>query len=158
MCNGSSNVLYNNCHPNWPSAICAFANVCGLLNTAIWFLVFIPQIYRNFRHRTVQGLSPYWIIANFTASLNNAFFVFKFGCLPLFVKISGCYAPVIQGILLIQFVIFTQYSRQKVFVSVLCLAVWLTFTFLQIFLNVYDWMQWITVVLWGIGSYPQVRK
>lgn len=158
MSNGSSDdILYLDCRNNWPDVYCAFGNVCGLISTGIFFIVYLPQIYRNFRFRTVQGLSAYWIIANFTAALNNLFFVFKYGDLPLFTIIGGCYSPIVHGTLLCQIFIFTPYSRNKLILSFVCILVWIAIALLQTLLSIYDIMQWISVILWSVGGYPQVR-
>lgn len=157
MTNSSYNLLYSNCRESWPEEICLVGNVFGLINAVFFFIVFLPQIYRNFRHKTVQGLSLYWIIANFTAALMNLFFTFKWGALPLFTKITACYAPMIQGIMLFQFVIFTPKSLRKIIAITVCLTMWLAIVLLEVFLSTYDWMQWITVILWSYGTFPQVN-
>lgn len=157
MTNSSFNVLYSNCRESWPSEICAIGNVFGLIYTGLWFIVFLPQIYRNFRHKTVEGLSPYWIIVNFTAALMNLFFTFKWGALPLFIKVSACYSPVIQATMLFQIIIFTPKSLRKIIAIIVCVAMWLAIVLLEVFLSTYDWLQWISVILWSYGTFPQVN-
>lgn len=151
----SSNILYSNCRQAWDSSTCAFANVCGLTATAIFIVVYLPQMYRNFRHRSVRGLSPYWSLSNFTASINNLFFVFNVQ-LPLFNKIGACYSPLVHGTLLCQFFLFTPHTRNKIIVTCSFLTLWLTIILLQSFLDIYEYMQWLSVVLWSVSSYPQV--
>lgn len=154
--NSISRFLYSNCMSELPTEICAFGNISGLIDTIIWFFAFLPQIYQNFKRRSVEGLSVYWIIANFTACLINLFFVFEWGVLPIFVYIYSCYAPVIQGIILIQILLFTSWSRLKWLGIGLCFLLWCTIACLLIFLPSYNYMQWITVSIWCIGSYSQV--
>ena len=67
------------------------ANISGYVSTVAWFLVLLPQVIRNFRHKTVQGLSLGWAILNFTAAFNNAFFVFKLGKLPWYVYLFSAF-------------------------------------------------------------------
>lgn len=161
MCNSSSNnnddtILCSNCDLHWPSEVCEFANVCGLISTSVWFLVLLPQLYRNFRWRTVEGLSLGWALANFTAAMNNVFFVFKLGTLPIFTQINAVYMPILEGLIMVQFFIFTPYNRSKYLITAMCLLIWLIIILLQVFLSVYGWMQWISVVLWSVESFPQV--
>lgn len=155
--NHSNRWLYSNCMSEFSMDVCAFANICGLLDAIVWFFAFMPQIYTNFKKKSVEGLSTSWIVANFTASLINLFFVFDWGVLPLFVIIYSCYSPVIQGIILIQILIFTSWSVRKWCGIVLCLLLWVTISCLLIFLPIYDYMQWISVTVWCAGPYAQVH-
>ena len=75
--NTSNNILEKNCRGSWPHGLCIFANVCGLISAGIWFIVLFPQIWKNFRRKSVTGLSILWATANFTASFINLFFTFK---------------------------------------------------------------------------------
>ena len=57
MSNNSSagNILLKNCRGSWPDEVCGFANICGLCSTAIWFLVLLPQVWRCWRTKSIQG-------------------------------------------------------------------------------------------------------
>lgn len=81
-CSVAGSPIYQSCDCSIPLWLCAFANVSGYCSTVLWFLVLVPQVWRNFRHRSVEGISVGWAIANFTAALNNSFFVFKSGTMP----------------------------------------------------------------------------
>ncbi|KAI6193387.1 hypothetical protein M3Y96_01012500 [Aphelenchoides besseyi] len=75
------------------------ATTCSTRDSAIFFpsrlFVLVPQVWRNFRHRTVVGISCGWAIANFTAALNNTFFVIKSGNMPWYLY-GYIYMPVID--------------------------------------------------------------
>lgn len=156
MDNFSTNsILYHNCRESWPSEICAVGNVCGLIQVAFGFVVFLPQVYRNFRHKSVEGLSVCWLVAFFTADIINLFFIIHVP-LPLFSKISAIYSPIINIIILFQIIIFTPTNLFKIFSICVCCCLWLTIILVQIFLSTYEAMQWITVTLIGLCQYPQV--
>ncbi|XP_070560814.1 uncharacterized protein [Ptychodera flava] len=156
--NTSHNVLTQNCRLEWPEAVCIFANVCGLTSTAIWFVVLFPQIVKNWRRKSVVGLSILWATANFTASLINLFFVLRIGQLPLYVKISAVYMPVLELSLLVQFWIYgTQYnSKLKWAYLMACLLLWAVIIIVQLLTDVYMEFQWCAIVLWSVETFPQV--
>jgi hypothetical protein len=82
ICTDPSSAIYIRCDCQLPMFMCAFANICGYASTVVWFIVLLPQVLRCWRYRSVDGISPAWAILNFTAALNNAFFVFKMGNMP----------------------------------------------------------------------------
>lgn len=152
----NSNILTKNCREDWPREICEFANVCGLMSSAIWFLVLLPQVLRNFWHKSVEGLSLAWAIINFTAAFNNTFFVFFYGNLPLYAKISAIYMPILEALLLLQFFLFTQ-SKKKWILVVVCGLIWSGLIAAQSTKKVYRFMEWVSITLWSIETFPQVK-
>jgi hypothetical protein len=104
------------CSPVWVSnrnnsldgdeAVCVdVGTATSYVSMALWFMVLLPQVIRNQHRRSVQGLNPLWALANFTASLCNAFFVFT-RTMPIAIRISGVYMPIIEGLMLMQFYCF----------------------------------------------------
>ncbi|XP_068750211.1 uncharacterized protein [Montipora capricornis] len=153
-----TNVLYENCRTAAPNAVCAFANVCGCISNAIWFIVLAPQIWKNWKRRSVEGLSVLWASANFTASLVNCFYVFSRKRLPLYIKISAVYMPVLEFFILVQFLCYSQRSvRTKFVYGGGCFLIWIIVVTLELCIeNAAPNIQWIAIVLWSIESFLQV--
>ena len=151
------NVLYHNCRKSMPKAGCGFANVCGYISCTIWFVVLVPQIWKNWKLRSVEGLSILWATANFTASLVNFFFAFSIE-LPVYIKISAVYMPVLEFIILLQFCFFWKHSvLKKVFYGAVCFLIWAAVISMELFVtDARDKVQWLAIVLWSIESFPQV--
>ena len=151
------NALYDNCRDTWPRAVCGFANVCGYISCTIWFAVLVPQIWKNWKRRSVEGLSILWATANFTASLVNGFFAFSV-LLPLYIKISAVYMPVLEFFILVQFWFYSKHTVQmKLFYGVGCFLIWIAVISLELSVeNAAPNAQWIAIVLWSVESFPQV--
>lgn len=151
------NLLYDNCRKSWPKAVCAFANVCGDISCIIWFGVLVPQIWKNWKRRSVEGLSVLWATANFTASLVNCFFAFSIE-LPVYIRISAVYMPFLEFIILLQFCFFSKHSVQmKVGYGTVCFLIWVAVISLELSVtDVEEKVQWLAIVLWSIESFPQV--
>ncbi|XP_077867617.1 cystinosin-like [Saccoglossus kowalevskii] len=154
----SWDILHQNCHPEWPVSVCEFANICGLISTAIWFVVLFPQIVKNWKRKSVVGLSVLWATANFSASLINVFFVFRIGELPAYVKVSAIYMPTLQLLMLIQFWIYdtNQNQGRRWLYLLVCLAAWSLIIVLEVVVGIYQEMEWCAIVLWSIQTFPQV--
>ena len=153
-----SNILQKNCRPGWPLWTCNFGNICGLTSTTLWFLVLLPQVWKNFRRKSVVGLSVLWATANFSASLINLFFVFLYAKIPTYGQISSVYCPILEFTLLIQFWIYgTQSLKDKVLYATSCLVLWTAVILVELFAHVYGIVEWIAIVLWCIETFPQVR-
>ena len=151
--------LYEDCRKAWPKTVCAFANVCGDISTAIWFLVLVPQIWKNWKRHSVEGLSILWATANFTASVVNCFFAFSGEPLPLYVKISAIYMPVLEFFILVQFSLYSKHAvRMKFCYGAVCLLIWIAVISVERSVeNAAPNVQWIAIVLWSVESFPQVR-
>ncbi|CAJ0943629.1 unnamed protein product, partial [Mesorhabditis belari] len=155
-CSVDGNPIYQSCDCDIPRFFCALANISGYCSTVAWFLVLLPQVIRNFRHRTVQGISLGWAILNFTAAFNNAFFVFKFGGMPWYVYGSAVYMPILEILLLIQFYIFTPASRAKNIAAILLVPAWIGLAIIQSVFDVYKQLEWLSIVLWSAETFPQI--
>ena len=151
------NLLYENCRKAWPKAVCGFANVCGYFSSTIWFIVLVPQIWKNWKGRSVEGLSILWATANFTASLVNCFFAFSTP-LPVYIRISAVYMPILEFFILVQFWFYSKHSVQmKVSYGAGCFLIWIAVISLELSVkDAEENVQWIAIVLWSIESFPQV--
>ncbi len=151
-------ILTANCWPLWPLWECVGANIAGLCSTVLWFIVLLPQILKNFYRRSVSGLSFLWAVANFTASLVNLFYVYSIE-LPLYAKISAVYMPVLELIILSQFMILSQKPfTTRLLTLLVCLLGWGAIIELELNLpESKDKIQWIAIALWSIETFPQVR-
>ncbi|XP_074646926.1 uncharacterized protein LOC141902895 [Tubulanus polymorphus] len=154
--------LVENCRSDWPVGLCVCFNLCGLTSTAIWFLVILPQLYKNYRHKSVAGLSLAWATMDVTASLLNMCFVYGSGRdpLPLYIKIQAVYLPVLGLILLTQFYRYSNKEhykfKWKLVYTVSCLFVWIGILVLDSCLDVYRQFQWVAIILWSTELFPQI--
>ena len=155
----NTDVLYQNCRnfTDWPRPICVVGNIGGLVSAAIWFLVLLPQVIKNFRLRSVVGLSFLWAVANFTASLINFFFVFHHD-LPLYVKIEAVYMPCLEFTILVQFLLFSKaHARKRLLCLLVCLLVWSCVLTIELAVRkAPDYLFWAAIFLWSIETFPQV--
>ena len=151
------NLLYGNCRRTWPKAWCAFANICGDISCAIWFVVLVPQILKNWKRRSVEGLSILWATANFTASLANVFFAFSVA-LPVYIKILAVYMPILESSILLQFLLYSKHTMQmKLSYGACCFLIWIAVISLDLSVaDAAEKVQWLAIVLWSIESFPQV--
>jgi hypothetical protein len=150
-------VLEVNCVGSWSLGTCYLANVLGLVSTALWFTVLLPQVLKNFWRRSVDGLSFLWGLANFTASLVNIFFIFNLS-LPYYVRVEGVYQPLLEITILLQFLLFFKEPfHRKLLILALCLVLWGIIVELQLNIDgVYVHLEWVSICLWSIETYPQV--
>ncbi|KAI8349978.1 hypothetical protein B0O80DRAFT_428656 [Mortierella sp. GBAus27b] len=152
--------LKENCDPNLPEWLCILANVCGYTSNAIWFLVLLPQLVKNWRRRSTAGLSFIWATCNFSASLINLFFILDIN-VPLFTRISGWYMPILEVLMLFQFVLYSTASRRRKailamassVVYAIVIALQCTHAFGE---DTSSKMVWISIVLWSVETYFQV--
>lgn len=154
--------LHENCDSNLPEGLCVLANVCGYISNAIWFLVLLPQLLKNFRRRSTVGLSFVWATCNFTASLINLFFILQIQ-VPLFTRISGWYMPILEAGMLLQFLVYSEISlNRKALLTIGSLSVYSALIALEtvkVFGEGADTsskMVWISIVLWSVETYFQV--
>ena len=154
---GSDSILEKNCRNSWPVWTCIFGNLCGLTSTTLWFLVLLPQVWKNFRRKSVLGLSVLWATANFTASLINLFFVFLYAKIPTYGQISSVYCPILEFTLLIQFWVYGAQDRKaKLVYALVCFVLWTSVVLVELLGHIYDAVEWIAIVLWCIETFPQV--
>ncbi|XP_033744604.1 uncharacterized protein LOC117330433 [Pecten maximus] len=161
MSNGSHdshNALERNCRPEWALWTCVAANICGLTSTTLWFLVLLPQVYKNFRRKSVVGLSILWATANFTASLVNIFFVFLYASLPVYSSINAVYMPILEFTILVQFWLYnSEFSKKaKYCYAAGCAVIWGTIITIQLTTRMFAEMQWVAITLWCVETLPQI--
>ncbi|PFX15997.1 hypothetical protein AWC38_SpisGene19759 [Stylophora pistillata] len=150
-------LLYDNCRETWPKAVCAFANVCGYISCIIWLVVLVPQIWKNRKRRSVEGLSILWATANFTASLVNGFFAFSVS-LPVYIRVLAVYMPILEFAILVQFWLYSKHAlRMKLSYPVVCFLIWIAVIMLELFVaDAAENVQWLAIVLWSIELFPQI--
>ena len=154
-----ANLLEQNCWNELPDWECYAANIAGLVSTALWFIVLVPQVLKNWWRRSVVGLSFLWAVANFTASLVGLFFTFSVQ-MPLYVKISAVYMPILEFTILCQFMVYSlKPFTTRLLCLLACLIVWGTIIELElIFPDSRDKVQWVAIALWSIETFPQVSE
>ena len=150
-------LMYQNCWPNWPQWECYTANAAGLISTALWFMVLVPQVLKNWWRRSVVGLSFLWGVANFTASLVNLFFAFRVH-VPLYVRVSAVYMPVLEFTILFQFMLYSiKPFTTRLLALLACLVVWGIIIELELlYPQSREKIQWVAIALWSIETFPQV--
>lgn len=150
-------LLDQNCWERLPSWECYAANVAGLVSTGLWFIVLVPQVLKNWWRRSVDGLSFLWAVANFSASLINIFFAFWVE-VPLYVKVSAVYMPILEFTILCQFMLYsTKPFTTRTLALLVCLLIWGTLIELELnFSDERDRLQWVAIVLWSVETFPQV--
>lgn len=156
--------MEENCDYNLPINLCITGNVCGYISNCIWFLVLLPQLYKNYNKKSTEGLSLIWAFCNFTASLINVFFVF-FINVPIFSKVGGLYMPILEFLMLIQFFIYHNISFLKkiyclIFCLIFCLIIWMIIILIETLkpfgTDTNSKMVWISIILWSIETFPQL--
>eukprot|EP01126_Amoeba_proteus_P008457 TRINITY_DN13124_c0_g1_i4.p2 TRINITY_DN13124_c0_g1~~TRINITY_DN13124_c0_g1_i4.p2 ORF type:complete len:294 (+),score=31.12 TRINITY_DN13124_c0_g1_i4:94-975(+) len=154
--------LTQNCLP--PSSVlglpwvCVLGNIAGYCSSIVWLLVLIPQVYLNWKRKSVQGLSVVWALANFTASLVNCFFAFRLH-LPPFSLFSATYMPVLEAFLLVQFLLYSSRPFSCEMVTTFCVggATWVaTLLVALLFPQWTSRLEWLAVVLWSVELFPQL--
>lgn len=152
--------MEENCNHNLARALCITGNLCGYISNCIWFLVLLPQLYKNYKTKSTEGLSLIWAFCNFTASLINVFFVF-FINVPIFSKIGGVYMPVLEFVMLIQFFIYHNVSLKKKVHCLICFTIiWIIIILIEILkpfgIDTNAKLVWISIILWSIQTFPQI--
>ena len=138
--------------PPWS---CPLGSSAGYASSVFWFFVLVPQIYHNYKRRSTTGLSLWWALANFTASLVNVFFVFRLD-LPIYTKMMAVYMPILECILLIQFWWYASWRPPSILFGA-ALLVWGSIIFIQlVYPDQSSNMEWIATVLWCVESFPQL--
>ena len=150
-------LLDKNCWSNWPQWECYAANIAGLISAGLWFIVLLPQVLKNWYRRSVVGLSFLWAVANFTASLVNLFFAFSIE-VPLYVRISAVYMPILEIMILGQFLAYSHKPfTTRLLALLVCLFMWGGIIELELNLpESRDKIQWVAITLWSIETFPQV--
>ena len=152
-------VLKQSCSSRITAAVaCTIGNAAGYVSSTIWLCVLLPQLYLNYKRKSTLGLSLLWALANFTASFINLFFVFRLG-LPLFSKVMAVYMPVVESLLLGQFVCYgtAPYSHCFWITWTLACLIWLFTALLSLFVPAsVTKLEWVAIALWSIELFPQL--
>ncbi|CAC5406134.1 unnamed protein product [Mytilus coruscus] len=128
-----------------------------MCSTTLWFIVLLPQVWKNFRRKSVRGLSVLWATSNFTASLINLFFVFIYAKIPLYGQISSVYCPILEFALLVQFWIYGKYRKiLKIIYAAVCGVTWAVVIAVELIFEVENFIEYVAIVLWCIETFPQV--
>lgn len=152
--------MEENCDYNLPIGLCIAGNACGYISNCIWFLVLLPQLYKNYKRKSTEGLSLIWAFCNFTASLINVFFVF-FINVPTFSKVGGIYMPILEFLMLIQsFIYHNVLFIKKIYCLIFFTIIWIIIILIEILkpfgINTNSKLVWISIILWSIETFPQV--
>jgi hypothetical protein len=150
-------IFEKNCIPTLNIFFCYLGNLCGYLSTVVWFVVLIPQIYKNYVRKTTYGISLFWLYMNFTASLCNILFVFRLD-LPLYSKLMGIYMPFLQFVTIIQYLV---YSNESVNKRIILFIVIFTISTVLFYSNYFfpiltEFYSWVSLVLWSLEMFPQL--
>ena len=144
-----------NCLVALPQWLCVAGNVSGYVSSAIWSVVLFPQLLHNARRRSIVGVSRFWAVANFVASLANAFFVLH-SVLPLFSHISAAYMVVFNAGLVLQFWWY-QVHAHPVFWGML-LGISAAIVLVGVACpSASPVMMWVAIALWSVELLPQVQ-
>lgn len=152
--------LLDRCIQEYPEGICIIGNLCGYFSSVLWFLVLLPQLAKNYRRKSVEGLSLGWAMANFLAALLNGFFIFSnANIFPLFTKISAGYMPIIEFFILVQFAIYLESEsklKDRIYWIIGSVAFIVIITIGTIFPSLTPYFAWAAIVLWSIELIPQI--
>lgn len=88
--------------------------------------------------------------------MNNTFFVFKTGDLPIYSQVGAVYMPVLEILLLSCFFIFTKFSWKKVILTAIFVVCWTILVVVQSVWDVYQILEWLSIAMWSVEMFPQV--
>jgi hypothetical protein len=66
--------------------------------------------------------------------------------------------PTLEMALLLQFIAFTSRSKLKLVISCACAISWIALAIVQILFDVYRTLEWFSIALWSIETFPQVSN
>ena len=162
----------SDCRSGWSKGSCDLGIAAGYVGDSIWFIVLLPQIYKNFQRKSTDGLSLLWALFNFTAGLINSFSVFLHHQ-PILSRVIGCYFPILEAYLLIQFYLYLdnskylterEWHKRKLFIfgfawiAIFCVESIIIFGANSYHRNhiLLSTMQWFATILWCIELIPQL--
>jgi uncharacterized protein with PQ loop repeat len=152
--------INNSCVEKWEKWICHLGNISGLCSSCFWSICILPQLYLNYQRKSTKGLSLRWAVANVTAALINLNFILRI-YVPLYMTISAIYMPILEMIVLWQFISYGQDRQTRTvagaffaILSLLILIVGLFWNHLSVELA--GSFMWIAVTLWSIETFPQL--
>lgn len=154
--------IFKNRDEELPAFLCYIGNICGFISSFIWFIVLLPQIYKNYIRKKVDGISNAWATMNFFASLINTIFIFSSENIPIFSKVSAAYMPILEYLFILQ--IFYYHKSEKSikinYFLLLSLGICVLCGIL-IYLSVkvegsLNYIEWGAIFLWSFESFPQI--
>lgn len=152
--------INNSCVESWEKWICHVGNISGLCSSCFWSICILPQLYLNYQRKSTKGLSLRWAIANVTAALINLNFILRIS-VPLYMTISAIYMPILELIILGQFISYGQDKSTRtiagvVFVILSLVIILVGFFWEGITIELAGSFMWVAVTLWSIETFPQL--
>lgn len=166
----AGDVLHQNCLPSnvtLNEGLCVVGNIAGFTSSAIWLIVLFPQLYWNWYRKSVEGLryvkvfsfislpSLAWAMANFLASFINCFFAFRFS-LPMFSLFSAVYMPILEGLLLVQFILYGPRPLPHLTIAMFAVGLAAIIAISVLFPQLSGSLEWVAITLWSIELLPQL--
>ncbi len=158
---GFNNIgLKESCVVHWDNTICTIGNCAGLCSSFLWSICIIPQIYKNYKRGSTKGLSLRWAVANVCAALMNLNFALRIR-LPLYISISAVYMPILEMIVLFQFVLIDDRRAARniacvIFIILILVISVFTFLWHRVPWSLTESLMWVAVVLWSVEMFPQI--
>lgn len=150
--------LKERCDQTLPDFFCFVGNLSGWISSFIWLIVLFPQVIKNWKNKSVEGVSLLWALLNFSASYVNIFFIYH-NSLPLFSLLSRIYMPILEFFLLLQFYYYGKYTKRekRIALSLFLFSLIILTSINTIFSHLYiNELEWIAIVLWSIETFPQI--
>lgn len=154
--------MFKNCDGDFPNTFCYIGNLSGWISSFIWFVVLFPQIIKNYRRKSVKGISNLWASMNFFASLINVIFIYSSDSMPLYSRVSSIYMPVIEYGFLLQIFYYHDSPKSKKRKYFLLLNVFIVLLLaVLIFLaeeykDSLTFVEWASILLWSFETFPQI--
>jgi len=153
--------MEQSCVPGWPPLVGWVGNAAGLFSAALWFACLVPQLARNARRRSVEGLSAAWAAANFAASLANLNFALRVpGGLPPYAVAQGIYLPLLEAAVLAQFALWDVRAAARRGSALLLLLAAAAAATAAVFWPAFGAAaaacEWAAVALWSVETAPQL--
>jgi hypothetical protein len=152
--------ISNSCVESWEKWICHLGNISGLCSSCFWSICLFPQLYLNYQRKSTKGLSLRWAIANVSAALINLNFILRIN-VPLYMTISSIYMPILELIVLGQFISYGQDKQTRtvagaIFTILSLIIIVVGFFWNMISVELAGSLMWIAVTLWSIETFPQL--
>lgn len=64
--------------------------------------------------------------------------------------------PLLEGLLLLQFIMYSRMTKLAYFVAGTCSLLWIIIIVLQIFFSISEELEWLSIALWSAETVPQV--
>lgn len=154
--------MFKNCDEDFSDSFCYFGNLSGWISSIVWFIVLFPQIIKNYKRKSVKGISNLWAAMNFFASLINVIFIYSSGSMPFYAKVSSIYMPVIEYGFLLQIFYYhdspnTDKKRYFFLLNVFIVLLLALLVYLAAeYKNSLTYVEWASILLWSFETFPQI--